>query len=157
MISLFLSIGTTYSARDVDKASLFLDSVNMLIFVVDGFLFYRVWWRESDQPTVSKKCANVYMCANLCNMASSLAYFSFIVWSLNARFELGREEAKHVAAGELDWYDRELIDVTFKQRTMYFMADAVYLVYALLLELGWYSESRTDGIELRSVQLKEPI
>ena len=156
LISLFLTLGTTASARDVDRASLFLDSVNMCVFIVDGFLFWHVWWKESDEPSKWKKLTNVYNVANICNTASSIGYFCFIIYALNARYDLQQEEAKHIAAGERGWYENQVIQVSFRQRTMYFCADCVYLIYALLLEWGWYQSPRNlETSQLKSVRLQE--
>jgi hypothetical protein len=70
-----------------------------------------------------------------------VAYFAFIVWSLQQRYILADEEPAHAKPGEnpheTTWYDDQLVHVSFKQRTMYFAADLIYLAYALMLEWGW--------------------
>jgi hypothetical protein len=145
LITLFLTVEQIGSARQIDRASLALDCINMLLFSVDGFLFFHVWWRENPAPTFRGKVRSVYFWANLANTASSVAYFAFVIWALRQRFRLAEEEAALQAqqqgkAGSSSWYDAELVHVKSRQRSLYFGADVVYLLYAALLELGWSRE-----------------
>jgi hypothetical protein len=144
LITLFLTVEQIGSARQIDRASLALDCVNMLLFSVDGVLFFHVWWRENPAQTFRGKMRSVYFWANLANTASSVAYFAFVVWALRQRFRLAEEEAAHAQqqdkAGSSSWYNTELVHVQSRQRSLYFGADVVYLLYAALLELGWSRE-----------------
>ena len=152
VISLFLTLGTTYDARQIDKASLFIDSINMVVFIIDGALFWHVWWLEAGQEHRSKMLCSLHNWSNFLNTSSSVAYFAFIIYALNARYQLEREEWVHLAAGDTHWYDRQLIDVTFKQRTMYFAADIIYLIYAIMLEI---LERQSQSVEVKDMPLKE--
>lgn len=86
---------------------------------------------------------------------SSIGYFAFVVYALNARYVLQDEESRHLAAGDRGWYDAQIIEVNFRQRTMYFVADVVYLMYAIMLEIGWYQAPRHLEGQLKSVRLQE--
>lgn len=90
LISLFLSFSSGFSSREIDKASLFLDCVNMSCFLVDGVLFWRVWWREAEEqyPTLKGKCGNVYMWANACNTLSSAGYWAIVAWSVREKLRV---------------------------------------------------------------------
>lgn len=97
--------------------------------------------------------------ANLCNTASSVCYVAFIAWTLQRRRELAAAEPAH--SDEDGWYDSQLRDVTRRQRAMYFASDVVYLLYSVLLELGWRREkgakkrdqtqTQTQGIQLKEM------
>jgi len=138
LISLFLTVNTIGTAREVDRASLYLDAVNMAVFIVDAGLFAHVWWRENEETTFRGKIKSIYFWANLCNTVNSVAYFIFISWSLRQRYRLAEEERLyHPDDTKGVWYEDQLIGVTFDQRSMYLCADLVYLIYAVLLELGW--------------------
>lgn len=78
------------------------------------FLSLPVWYKESDEPTLKLKCLSVYMWANVCNTASSIAYFCIICWALNARFVLAANEKANLSV-DPHWYDNQLIAVIFKQ------------------------------------------
>jgi len=152
LISMFLTVNSVGTARQIDKASLFLDCINMVVFIIDGVLFFHVWWKENAATTFKGKMRSVYFWGNLCNTLSSIAYLCFVAWSLRQRYRLEEDErARHLPPTDHGrWYDDELIDVTFRQRSLYFAADLVYLVYALLLEIGWWWEhEETDQLQSR--------
>lgn len=118
LVSLFTSIGTTDGSREIDRASLFLDAINMMVFIVDGMLFWRLWWKESEEElTWKQKCVSIHSIANACNTFSSVAYLAFVIYALDARYKLQAQEAEHVAKGDKNWYDESIIDVVFKQVT----------------------------------------
>jgi hypothetical protein len=62
LISMFLTVNSIGTAREVDRASLYLDTINMLIFIIDAFLFAHVWWRENEETTIKGKMKSVYFC-----------------------------------------------------------------------------------------------
>lgn len=61
-VSVFVTVEAADAARSVDRAALWIDLANMIVFSVDGILFFRVWWKENDQTTGIGKMKSVYFC-----------------------------------------------------------------------------------------------
>ena len=166
-LALFLATEAVQTAREIDRATLWLDAFNMLIFIVDAALFWRVYKQETEEMALhsgsdgradadsnSGRC--VYHSANFFNLSSSVCYLVFICWTLQRHYALDGADAAHIRGGDPQWHEREIASVTRTQRSMYLAADLIYLLYAILLEVGWNNDHENKKQQQQSaVQLKD--
>lgn len=108
LINLSVALGSGTTSRRVDRAALLVELVNMLIFTIDGGLYWHVWVKEAEVRGGRARFMSMYNWANLFNTLNSAAYLAFVVWVICDRFRIASDEQAHVDAGDHDWYNDQV-------------------------------------------------